>query len=165
MQSESTDIEQIILSVLECPVCMEYMRPPIILCVNGHNICHTCRRKLDDCPTCRKRFLSTRCVGLEKVAREFKYPCTYQQFGCKEVFAHDKLDEHQAECLYRQLTCPAARCSPHIQCDWTGNYSEARNHLMENHLEMCSDYGETESRSFLALCFHGWYNKFVFIYD
>jgi E3 ubiquitin-protein ligase SIAH1 len=144
---------------------MEYMRPPIILCVNGHNICDICRAKLANCPTCRKRFLSTRSVGLEKLAREIQYPCTYRQFGCMEVFAHDKLDKHQAKCLYRQLTCPAARCSPDIQCDWNGNYSEVRNHLMENHLEMCSDYGEIESRSFLALCFHGWYNKFVFVYD
>jgi len=165
MQSESTEIEQSLWSVLECPVCMEYMRPPIILCVNGHNICSICRPQLAECPTCRKRFLSTRNVGLEKLAREMKYPCTHRQFGCKEGFALDKLDEHQAQCRYRQLKCPAARCSPGIKCDWIGIYDEVKNHLMENHFEMCFDYGEEESRSFLGLCFHGWYNKSVFVYD
>ena len=165
MQSESNFLQQSLLSELECPVCTEYMRSHIRMCVNGHNICNICRPKLADCPTCRKRFLNTRNVVLEKLAREIKYPCMYRHFGCKEVFARDMLDEHQVRCWYRLLTCPAARCSPGIQCDWTGYYNEVTNHLMENHLEMCCDYGEVESRSFLALCFHGWYNKFVFVYD
>jgi hypothetical protein len=165
MQSESTDIEEILLSELECPVCTEYMWPPITLCENGHNICDICRPKLDECPTCRKRFLNTRNVVLEKLARRVKYPCSYRQFGCKEMFAHDMLDEHQVKCWYRVLTCPAARCFPGIKCDWTGNYYEVTKHLIENHLEICCDYREVESRSFLGLCFHGWYNKCVFVYN
>ena len=165
MQSQSTDLEQSLLSVLECPVCMEYMRPPIRMCVNGHNICNICRPKLDVCPTCRKQFVSTRNVGLEKLAQEVKYPCTYRQFGCEEVFAHDKLVEHETRCLYRQLTCPAAICISGMQCDWTGNYNEVKNHLMENHNETCLDYREVALSPFILLCFHAWCNKFVFIYD
>ena len=168
MQSESADLKQSLLSVLECPVCMEYMRPPIILCVNGHNICNICRPKLDDCPTCRKRFLSTRNVGLEKLAQEVKYPCTYLKFGCNEVFAHNKLVEHQAACRYGQLTCPAAKCSSGIrivQCDWTGNYKEVKNHLMEDHLEMCFDYGEVELTSLIYMCSYALCDKFVFVYN
>ena len=165
MQSQSTDLEQSLLSVLECSVCMEYMRPPIRMCVNGHSICNICRPKLDDCPICRRQFLKTRNVGLEKLVQEVKYPCTYRQFGCEEVLVHDKLDEHQAKCLYRQLKCPAARYISGMQCDWMGKYNEVKNHLMENHPEMCLDYGEVELRPFLLLCFHAWCNKFVFIYD
>ena len=41
MQSQFNSVEQIVLRQLECPVCMEYMRPPITLCANGHNICNT----------------------------------------------------------------------------------------------------------------------------
>jgi len=162
MQSQLTDLE--LLSVLECPVCMEYMRPPITLCVNGHNICDICRPKLDDCPTCRKQFLSTRNVGLEKLAQMLKYPCTYRKFGCKEVFAHDKLDEHKANCRYGQLKCPVINLPLFIECDWTGNYSEIKNHLMKHHPEMCLDYGEVESRHFLSLL-HMCFYKFVFTYD
>jgi hypothetical protein len=63
---------------------MEYMVPHITLCVNGHNICDICRPKLDDCPTCRKQFLSTRNVGLEKMAREVYYPVLTGSFDVKK---------------------------------------------------------------------------------
>jgi hypothetical protein len=36
---------------------------------------------------------------------------------------------------------------------------------MENHLDMCFDYGEVESRNFHGIRHYGWYNKFVFVYD
>ena len=154
---------------------MEYMRPPIILCVNGHNICNICRPKLAECPTCRKRFLSTRNLALEKLAQEVNFPCTYRKFGCKEVFAHDKLDEHQVICRYSQLKCPIAEIdilnrhdymwADDVSCDWTGNYNEVENHLMEEHLEMCLDYGEVESRSLHEYGTSAWFKKFAFVYD
>jgi E3 ubiquitin-protein ligase SIAH1 len=75
MQCHFTNLEQSLLSQMECPVCMEYMRPPIMLCENGHNICNICRPKVRDCPTCRQQFLNTRNVALEKVAAEVIYPC------------------------------------------------------------------------------------------
>jgi len=81
------------------------------------------------------------------------------------MFAHDRLDEHEAKCLYRQLTRPATRCISGMQCDWTGNHNEVKNHLMENHIEMCLDYGEVELSPFLLMCSRAWCNKFVFIYD
>ena len=151
--------------MLECPVCIEHMRPPIRMCVNGHNICDICRPKLFDCPTCRKRFLSTRNLALERLTQDVKYPCTYRKFGCKEVFARDKLGKHAVNCRYRQVKCPAARSSSGIQCDWTGNYNEVKNHLMENHLEMCVDYGGVESRHFLNFFLRTRFNKFVFLCD
>ena len=140
--------------------------PPIILCVNGHNICGTCKPKFDICPTCRGLLLEIENEALEKLAREVKYPCSYQKYGCKEVLALYTLVEHQAKCPNGKLTCPAVKHPLNIQpCDWTGNYKEVKNHLMEKHLEMCVDYGEVESRTlheFSTLCgFH----KFVFVYD
>ena len=70
MQSQS----KVFLNVMKCPVCMEYMMPPIRMCVNGHNICDDCRPKFDDCPTCSKRFLSTTNEALEVLAYEMQYP-------------------------------------------------------------------------------------------
>jgi len=100
-------MEQILLNVMKCPVCTQYMVPPITLCVNGHNVCGICKPKLDVCPTCRDLFLGIKNEALEKLAREVKYPCTYQNFGCKEVLALYMLVEHQAKCPNGQLTCPA----------------------------------------------------------
>jgi len=150
--------------------------PPITLCVNGHNICNICRAKLDNCPICRKRFLSTRNVGLEKLAREVKYPCTFQQFGCSAMIARDMLDEHKMNCRYGQVKCPKAESDKRaneywsykssVSCDWTGNYNEVKNHLMEKHLEMCFDYGEVELRRlFCPRTKFWWFRKFVFVYN
>ena len=139
--------------------------PPIRMCVNGHNICDNCRSKLDDCPTCNKRFLSTTNEALEVLAYEMQYPCKYKQFGCKEVFCRWSLGSHEADCRYGQLKCPVAKHPLFERCDWTGKYNEVKNHLMENHLEMCLDYGEVESRTLNEHGTSAWFHKFVFVYD
>jgi hypothetical protein len=100
MQSQSTGVEEIFLSQLECPVCMEYMKPPFTLCVNGHNICNICKQNLQHCLTCRGRFLNTRNVALEKLATEAKYPCVYRKYGCTDIYNLDSIGEHQAKCRY-----------------------------------------------------------------
>ncbi|KAJ4432539.1 hypothetical protein ANN_21162 [Periplaneta americana] len=46
-------LAQELLQGLECPVCFDYMVPPITLCENGHNICKICKPKLFECPTCK----------------------------------------------------------------------------------------------------------------
>jgi len=57
---------------LECPVCMEEMKPPrrIWQCSDGHPVCEFCRRKpeVNCCPTCRK-YLVGRSTIAEKLAR------------------------------------------------------------------------------------------------
>jgi E3 ubiquitin-protein ligase SIAH1 len=65
---------------------MDYMRPPVTLCANGHNICNICKQKVPYCPTCRQQFLNTRDLALEKVAREVKCLCTYRIYDYREVY-------------------------------------------------------------------------------
>jgi len=59
-------------SELECPVCMEEMRPPrrIWQCSDGHAVCEFCRKKpqVTCCPTCRK-YIVGRSTIAEKLAR------------------------------------------------------------------------------------------------
>ena len=66
-QSQSTDLEQILFSQLQCPVCTQYTRLPTILYANGHSICNICQQKDPHCPTCRQQFLNTRNVAIEKL--------------------------------------------------------------------------------------------------
>jgi len=139
MQCELKDLEQSLLCELECPVCMEYMVPPITLCAKGHNICSICKEKIRLCPTCRQVFLSTRNVALEKLAREVNYPCSYQKYGCEEFFVHDTVHEHQHRCHYRPQPCPACQ-RLNVQCSWTGIYNNIKKHLMEKHLGECYEY-------------------------
>ena len=40
-------------SLFECPVCFDYVLPPILQCQAGHLVCSSCRPMLTCCPTCR----------------------------------------------------------------------------------------------------------------
>ncbi|KAG8147895.1 hypothetical protein E2320_022991 [Naja naja] len=37
-------------SLFECPVCFDYVLPPILQCQAGHLVCNQCRQKLSCCP-------------------------------------------------------------------------------------------------------------------
>jgi E3 ubiquitin-protein ligase SIAH1 len=60
-------LNQGLIGLLECPVCMEYMGPPIHQCRRGHLVCSACKPKLPSCPTCRSRFTESRNLAMEKV--------------------------------------------------------------------------------------------------
>ena len=62
--------------LLECPVCLEEMKPPkkIFQCSNGHVICELCKNnpEVRSCPTCRVKFRGhsvVRNIVAEKLAR------------------------------------------------------------------------------------------------
>ncbi|KDR11330.1 E3 ubiquitin-protein ligase siah-1-like [Zootermopsis nevadensis] len=63
--------EEITLKEIECPVCFEYMSPPIMLCRRGHNLCHTCRKDISKCPICKEKFI-TKNLALEEIANKIK---------------------------------------------------------------------------------------------
>lgn len=44
---------QSVVSLLECPVCLETIPPPAFQCCNGHTLCSGCRSLTDRCPVCR----------------------------------------------------------------------------------------------------------------
>lgn len=54
-------------SLFECPVCFDYVLPPILQCASGHLVCGSCRPKLSCCPTCRGSLSNIRNLGMEKV--------------------------------------------------------------------------------------------------
>jgi len=143
---------------------MDYMVPPIMLCVNGHNVCDICRSEITLCPICRKQFLSTRNVALEKLARDVKYPCPYRKYGCEEFLVHDKFREHQNKCHYLPQTCPASKLS-NEQCSWTGIFNDIKKHLMEQHRGCCYEYIEGKFRVLrnFAACMS--VSKFVFAFN
>lgn len=54
-------------SFFECPVCFDYVLPPILQCQSGHLVCSSCRSKLTCCPTCRGSLGNIRNLAMEKV--------------------------------------------------------------------------------------------------
>ena len=145
-------------------MCMEYMRPPIILCANGHNICHICKQKMHRCPTCREQLLNTRNLALEDLARQVIYPCKYRSYGCTEILGHDKIDGHQATCRYSPQVCPVAKLAIG-NCSWTGSYSDIKGHLKENHLEECCECVEGSIQFRYRLTNHMWGFCFIFAHN
>lgn len=118
-----------ILGALECPVCMEYMAPPIFLCENGHSICEQCRPQLPACPACRRPFLpNTRNIALESIAEEIDFPCRNE--GCFEMCRLETIAQHQAECPRRPFECPLAQGA---HCTWKGPLILIQKHVMDAH--------------------------------
>ncbi|XP_060527334.1 uncharacterized protein LOC132702601 [Cylas formicarius] len=75
----SKDIElgskkNLLISILQCPVCYNEMKTDIINCPRGHSICSDCYRQITkkECPTCRVSFTNDpgRNYVLEAVSRE-----------------------------------------------------------------------------------------------
>jgi len=164
MQSESTDPEQSLMNRLECPKCLQYMRPPIHLCGKRHKICNNCRQGYTKCPTCSSHFVSFRNLALEDLARQVMYPCKYRSKGCTENFNHDKIAGHEATCQYIPQTCPVPKLT-FGYCSWTGSYSDIKGHLKEDHVEECCEYVEADFKFLYKLtvgmkCF-----RFIFPYN
>lgn len=51
--NSTTTMSTDLASLFECPVCFDYVLPPILQCQSGHLVCSNCRPKLTCCPTCR----------------------------------------------------------------------------------------------------------------
>jgi hypothetical protein len=107
MDTAASDLYEGLMSELECPVCYEYMVPPICLCKSGHSICKNCRPKMAHCPTCRQEFTNIRCQSLEKLSSIQRVtPCPYQKYGCKEMISADDKTDHRKVCPYGAHSCP-----------------------------------------------------------
>ena len=82
-------------SLFECPVCFDYVLPPILQCHAGHLVCSNCRPKLTCCPTCRGQLGGNiRNLALEKVASTVMFPCKYSSGGCIISLLHTEKVRH-----------------------------------------------------------------------
>ena len=126
----SRALYEIVWSELECPVCMQYMVPPIKLCSNGHNICSKCRGRVQLCPTCRAEFSQIRNVALENIARRMKYPCVNRQNGCLNLFSIEDIAEHHTACVYGKINCPFHF---YMTCSWKGPKNDLKEHAKAAH--------------------------------
>ncbi|XP_053667712.1 uncharacterized protein LOC128718064 [Anopheles marshallii] len=56
-----------ITGLLECPICLEIIRPPSWQCNHGHLICSGCRSRTTKCPICREVLGRGRCIVADKL--------------------------------------------------------------------------------------------------
>lgn len=117
-----------ILSMLECPVCLEHMGPPIHQCRRGHLVCNSCRAQLQTCPTCRSRFTDLRNLALERIAELLLFPCKNDQ--CGQSFQLGSKEVHELNCPWRVYSCMAQNCQ------WQGLHKSLLAHVQEQHSEL-----------------------------
>ncbi|XP_014675052.1 PREDICTED: E3 ubiquitin-protein ligase SIAH1-like isoform X2 [Priapulus caudatus] len=125
-------------SLFECPVCFDYVLPPIIQCQSGHLVCSSCRPKLSCCPTCRGPLGNIRNLAMEKVASSVMFPCKYQSSGCTVSLLHTEKTDHEEACEFRPYMCPC----PGASCKWQGSLDEVMPHLMTSHKSITTLQGE-----------------------
>jgi len=156
MDDVSREINEAMLKELECPVCMEYMVPPLKLCTNGHNICSKCRESVQVCPTCRASFSETRNVALENIVRIQKYPCANRQSGCLELFSIEHIVKHHSVCVYGKIECPLCLFK---LCSWNGLKNNLKEHIKAAHPKYFSEvstfHDASLSNSVLILSYFG----------
>ncbi|CAH1644175.1 unnamed protein product [Spodoptera littoralis] len=104
------EFNQSLLRLLECPVCLEWMEPPMSQCRRGHLVCGRCRARLASCPVCRTAFSSVRNRAMEGVADMLRYPCRH---GCGREVRLRRRAPHEASCTARRYHCPAPPCARH----------------------------------------------------
>ncbi|XP_068630363.1 E3 ubiquitin-protein ligase siah-1-like isoform X2 [Battus philenor] len=102
------EFNQSLLRLLECPVCLDWMEPPMSQCRRGHLVCGCCRSRLTACPVCRTAFSSVRNRAMEGVAEMLRYPCRH---GCGLEVRLRRRATHEASCSSRRYRCPAPPCA------------------------------------------------------
>ncbi|PSN42357.1 hypothetical protein C0J52_08511 [Blattella germanica] len=161
-----------VMKELKCPVCMEYMVPPILKCENGNNVCIKCRQNLYICATRRQELTMKRKVSLEnmtriilkhnqKMSREELHsyfqciigeatgnPCTWK--GPRTEIVRHVVEEH-LDPLPEGNPNPFTRCNSKeatgVPCIWRGPRTEVMKHLQENHKDIF-----TETITKLSVC-------------
>lgn len=130
---------QDLASLFECPVCFDYVLPPILQCHAGHLVCSNCRPKLTCCPTCRGQLGGNiRNLAMEKVASTVMFPCRYQSSGCGLSLLHTEKTDHEETCEFRPYSCPC----PGASCKWQGSLEQVMSHLMQVHKSITTLQGE-----------------------
>ncbi|XP_026486240.1 uncharacterized protein LOC113393518 isoform X1 [Vanessa tameamea] len=123
------EFNQSLLRLLECPVCLEWMEPPMSQCRRGHLVCGRCRARLAACPVCRTAFSSVRNRAMEAVAEMLRYPCRH---GCGRETRLRRRAAHESSCAARRYRCPAPPCAERPPL----SLADLPHHFQTKHLSM-----------------------------
>ncbi|KAJ8891767.1 hypothetical protein PR048_004320 [Dryococelus australis] len=116
-----------LLTLLECPICTEFMSPPIFQCKNGHKLCAECKPLLTECPSCKEKNLDSRNFVAEELAEKLMYPCVNVDAGCQIKIQLNSMAKHSAVCPHRLHNCLESSCK------WQGRTQEMLEHLKGTH--------------------------------
>eukprot|EP01006_Ploeotia_vitrea_P051869 TRINITY_DN67610_c13_g1_i1.p1 TRINITY_DN67610_c13_g1~~TRINITY_DN67610_c13_g1_i1.p1 ORF type:complete len:262 (+),score=5.60 TRINITY_DN67610_c13_g1_i1:48-833(+) len=116
-------------SVVECPICVERMHPPVYQCRNGHIICKSCHGapSMRACAQCRVKLDKAnpiRNLAIDDVLCRLFPKCSY---GCGYIAPTvEQVLEHEPHCLLRPVHCPYCSCK-------RSTPAELISHLVDQH--------------------------------
>ncbi|XP_050215170.1 E3 ubiquitin-protein ligase SINA-like 10 [Mercurialis annua] len=99
------------LELMDCAVCCEPLRPPIIQCQNGHATCNSCSVKMGKCHACTLPIGPMRCRIMEAVVESLTVYCQNRVYGCQESFNYDEKTDHEKYCSFIECSCPIPECN------------------------------------------------------
>ncbi|KAF7278238.1 hypothetical protein GWI33_008595 [Rhynchophorus ferrugineus] len=118
------------MNMLECPVCLEYLVPPILQCRTGHSICSSCKSELNQCPTCKSEFIDTRNFLVENLVASMNYSCKYDE--CPYQGKPTSIKAHQESCIFGPFKCPLKE---YQSCNEIFAFKDLYRHVMDRHYE------------------------------
>lgn len=126
-----------VLSEIDCPVCFDCTRPPLISCLNGHIICSRCYRKLKGsaCPLCRKALAISQHIVLNKVFEKLIFPCIYEGLGCTAFGCPKEISLHESQCHYFYDDSLECYLKTDTSCSWIGPFSYLAKHMFLQHTD------------------------------
>ncbi|KAG5858318.1 hypothetical protein JTB14_018304 [Gonioctena quinquepunctata] len=74
-------MEEELVAVFECPICLTYMMPPFRQCTQGHCFCIDCFNSIPRFGICRDSKENVRCLILEQMQASLTFPCKFKDEG------------------------------------------------------------------------------------
>ena len=74
---------------------------------------------------------------MENVARNVKFPCVNQKWGCDKALTVAGIKNHKVRCFHNRRQCPWA--PPCGRCPWTGSTAALKEHLTGQHNDITAD--------------------------
>ncbi|KAK5641467.1 hypothetical protein RI129_010014 [Pyrocoelia pectoralis] len=132
MSSNSSfyDLSQDIVNTLLCSICDGYLSCSPVMEVNGDLICGRCDTNSTN---------AVLQVAYEKAMSNFVFPCRFDKHGCEERLLFNSSMEHEKQCKYRILECPALLKIP---CTSKLSACELTAHFEEHHRDLISCDGQ-----------------------
>ncbi|KAJ8929366.1 hypothetical protein NQ314_017947 [Rhamnusium bicolor] len=93
--------DKVFRHMYECPICKDYMLPPIHQCLSGHILCHVCKEKVEKCPSCEGKIDATRNYILEDASENVEIPCQFKSERCRVRAGVKRIASHEADCPFK----------------------------------------------------------------
>ncbi|PIN14753.1 Zn finger protein [Handroanthus impetiginosus] len=121
--------------VLDCPVCLLPLGPPVYQCENGHIACSSCCIKMgNQCGTCSWPIGYNRCRAIEKVLESARISCQNRPHGCMESLNYSRKLDHEKTCNYTPCSCP------HLDCNYVGSTKSLYAHFASQHSRSSKEF-------------------------